>query len=202
MTADDGSTLTLELCHIQSYPNGRNDSGDNSSGIIVEPIPTTTTTTSTTTTTTTTTTSIAVLTFGDIPSASPDQGNITSPYYGLNWSNFYYINASAYTTSAYHYIQGTGQYVAWFKQTATIQPSGGGTIGINSFIAVAPWTPALTLGITGYYLNSQVNSTTVPLTNTGSTTVTLNWLGLDTIQFTTTGGTPPDIGINNLSITF
>ncbi|CAF1421771.1 unnamed protein product, partial [Adineta steineri] len=37
MTTDDGSILPLELCHVQSYPNGNSNSDSSSNGIVVEP---------------------------------------------------------------------------------------------------------------------------------------------------------------------
>ncbi|CAF0764106.1 unnamed protein product [Adineta steineri] len=37
ITADDGSTIPVQLCHIQSNPNGNSNNESSSDGIVVEP---------------------------------------------------------------------------------------------------------------------------------------------------------------------
>ncbi|CAF1569573.1 unnamed protein product [Adineta steineri] len=37
ITADDGSTLSVDLCHVQSYPNGNNNNQNSPSGVVIQP---------------------------------------------------------------------------------------------------------------------------------------------------------------------
>ncbi|CAF3786284.1 unnamed protein product [Adineta steineri] len=37
ITADDGSNLSVDLCHVQSYPNGNNNNQNSPSGVVIQP---------------------------------------------------------------------------------------------------------------------------------------------------------------------
>ncbi|CAF0831632.1 unnamed protein product [Adineta steineri] len=37
LPADDGSNIPIELCHVESYPNGNTNNDNNANGIVVEP---------------------------------------------------------------------------------------------------------------------------------------------------------------------
>ncbi|CAF3834907.1 unnamed protein product [Adineta steineri] len=37
LPADDGTNIPIELCHVESYPNGNTNNDNNANGIVVEP---------------------------------------------------------------------------------------------------------------------------------------------------------------------
>ncbi|CAF0935311.1 unnamed protein product [Adineta steineri] len=143
------------------------------------------------------------ITFDDIPSANPREAELPTNYAGLSWTNGYYINISAVPKSGYRHAVASGIYIGWSKHPTTMQTlSANSTMTFVSCIMAAGWSNSTKVKITGYYSNTQLNTTTYSLNTYTKTSVVLNWSGINKVIFTPSGSGDLDYGMDNLCIIF
>ena len=129
-----------------------------------------------------------VLTFDDNTS---NIGPIADSYEGLNWSEFSYTNSSltpAYEDSGYVNGVVSGNYVAFnrYGETATINSSS--DFDFSSAYLTAAWNNGLSITVEGLNDGTSIYSETVVVDTTGSTLFDFNYLDVDELRFTSSGG--------------
>ncbi|CAF1339744.1 unnamed protein product [Adineta ricciae] len=132
-----------------------------------------------------------LITFDDLPTITVST-LISNGYFGLSWSNAYYDAASRNVPgSGYYTALSSGSYITLngFGNPMAIASTTPNTFNISSFIAAAAWNDNLNLAISGKRNGTTVYQQTVTLQVTNSTWVSLNWTYIDTVTFTTSGGT-------------
>ena len=128
-----------------------------------------------------------VITFDGIPNSN----DIIAPgYSGLQWNNFLVLDgvnhgASGYTLSA---ISPNNVAFNGFGGPATFSSASAFTF--NSAYITAAWNDGLQLTVTGSLNGVQVDTTTFTVNTSGSTLETFNWSNIDSVTFTSFGGTP------------
>ncbi|CAF0935294.1 unnamed protein product [Adineta steineri] len=143
------------------------------------------------------------ITFDDIPSANPREAELPINYAGLTWTNGYYINITTSPKSGYRHAVASGIYVGWSRDPMTMQTlSANSTMTFVSCIMAAGWSNSTKVKITGYYSNTQLNTTTYSLNTYTKTSVVLNWSGINKVIFTPSGSGDIDYGMDNLCIIF
>ncbi|MHC5598405.1 MAG: PEP-CTERM sorting domain-containing protein [Nostoc sp.] len=135
-----------------------------------------------------------VLTFDDL-GASDDHGNpIPNGYGGLNWDNFYYLTTPTYGTNPSGYQNGTvsSPNVAFNAfgnpATASTVSIGGGEFNFNSAYLTAAWNNGLNILVEGFLGGITKYATTVTVDSTSPTQFNFDFLGIDSLKFTSFGG--------------
>jgi len=128
-----------------------------------------------------------VLTFDDIPG---NQVPVPAGYHGFNWINFdsidginYGLNPSGYqagVVSDNNAIYGVG------GETAAMSA---GMFDLISAYATAAWNDNLQMVAKGYIHGTLVYNQTYTLSATSPTLINFNFLGVDEVDFTASGGT-------------
>jgi hypothetical protein len=154
-----------------------------------------------------------LITFDDIPSESATSGVIPNGYKYLNWNNTFYLNASTVPMSGYQTAVYSPPYVAYNPGGAMVQitSANGTSFAFNSAIVSAAWRSNLILTVYGYRYGVNTLTGSILITELNRTTVTCpGCTNYDTLQFTTSGGTPisglaqngTEFGFDNLCISF
>jgi hypothetical protein len=136
-----------------------------------------------------------LITFDDLSNPSEPAGDtIANGYAGLNWSNFVVLNATNYpivSGNASGYPAGivspNNVAVNNFGNAATFS-SPSGTFNLLSFYATAAWNDDMTLTITGLRGGGVIDTTSALIQTSGPSFFNLDWLGIDTVTFETSGG--------------
>jgi hypothetical protein len=137
-----------------------------------------------------------LITFDDVP--DPLLGEeITDGYHNLDWSTFHFLDTSTefsnfgpqgYSNGT---ISPTNVAVNDFGHAATISSMTAGTyFDVISGYFTGGWNDNLSITVDGYKDSSEVYTTTFVVNSTGPSFETLNFTGIDTITFTSSGGTP------------
>jgi hypothetical protein len=136
-----------------------------------------------------------VITFDDIP----DNGNgtqIPNGYHGLNWTNFYVLNAvdvySSFGTNGYTNGMVSSPNVAFnaFGAPASILQSST-PFTFNSAYFTGAWNNGLNILVQAYDAsNNLIDQTSFVVNTTAPTLETFNWANVSTLTFTSSGGTP------------
>ncbi len=120
------------------------------------------------------------------------EGQIPNGYAGLDWNNFYSLNATTYFDNPSGYQNGlvSSPNVAYdaFGAPASFNVAAG-TLTLTSFDLTAAWNDGLSVTVTGSLLGSTLDTQTFTVSTAGPTLETLNWAGIDTVTFTPFGGT-------------
>ena len=132
------------------------------------------------------------LTFDDLPSPGAGNPPVPNGYGGLDWTNVWYVNpvaAGAGNTGAYNGII-SGSNVAFNPDgyPATISSTGSFTFNSGYFTAV--WNDGLNLEAVGSLGGTVMDTTNFTLNASSPTLEILNWANIDTLTFTSSGGTP------------
>lgn len=147
-----------------------------------------------------------MITFDDVPGHDSYGGtNLPPNYYGLNWTNALFINAtnSNFVGTGYPVILTSGDYVGFFRYNMSMEPyEPNTTFTFNSCIMAVGWTGPINLTIIGYISSIPSYSAAYQLTITARTIVELNWPSLNKVSFFPTGPGILDTGFENLCITF
>lgn len=132
----------------------------------------------------------------------PDPGNIDGAsipngYGGLNWNNFYYLNASTYIGNPSGYSNGlvSGKNVAYNAggDGASLSVSSPGVFTFNSVYLTAAWNDGLSVVVDGYLGTTLLYSQTVIVDTSHPTAPTIfNFAGIDSLTFTSSGGSRHD----------
>jgi hypothetical protein len=128
-------------------------------------------------------------TFDDL--GSKGNGRVPPGYAGLDWSNFYFLNAVETTDSPSGYQNGM------ISPPNVIYNGGGNSariIGVTPFdllsaYVTAAWRDNLTLKVTGWDGSVASFTITTNLSTTTPTLVRFNFFGVDRVDFETSGGT-------------
>ena len=131
-----------------------------------------------------------IITFDELDVFRP----IPTPYYGMAW-NFNIIETPVRPWGGSGYDNGvvSPPVVAFSKGLLDSFASFGPGRGYGSFTFVSAeltgaWHDGLNIHIVGLFNGAVVNTADVVVDATGPTHVELNWSGLDTLEFTSSGG--------------
>jgi hypothetical protein len=129
----------------------------------------------------------SLITFDDL--ASDTVNPIASPYAGLNWNNFYVYAGGSDPNSGYAPAVVSQNNVAFngFGASATISD---GTFDLDSAYLTAAWNDNLQVEVIGMLGATILYDNTYTLSATAPTLVNFNYLGIDSVQFISSGGTP------------
>ncbi len=126
-----------------------------------------------------------------------DEGTVPSGYNGFNFNNFDFINSgfATLTDGANNgYTNGTvSQPVSLFNAFGTaagIASASGSTFSLNSLDLGAAWNNGLQVTVTGYATGVLLDTAVFTVNESGPTLETLNFTGVDAVDFSSTGGTP------------
>ncbi|MBW4505689.1 MAG: PEP-CTERM sorting domain-containing protein [Scytonematopsis contorta HA4267-MV1] len=132
-----------------------------------------------------------VLTFEDF-SSSTDSAPIPSGYQGFNWNNFFYNDGSipGLSRSGYDTGRASGNYVA-YNGNGNTAFVGGGLFNFRSAFLTAAWNDGLSVTVDGLKNGVSLYSKTTIIDTTKPTFVNFDFLNIDTLRFTSFGGTLP-----------
>ena len=131
----------------------------------------------------------STLTFDDIGVG----GNIPDGYGGLQWStHFYYLassdNPAFFADSGFDNGIVSGSFVA-YNSSAEVVSASGPTFDFNSAYLTAAWNTGLNITVTGKLGAATLYSQTVVVNTLAPTLFTFNYLGIDQLIFSSSGGT-------------
>jgi len=152
-----------------------------------------------------------LVTFDDLPNNFVP---IPNCYNNINWGNGYYLNRySVGNTSGYYTatVSGNNSLYNWGGLPMSMTSATGRLFILNSVIVAAAWDDNLSLTVTGYHSSAIIQNQTFTLqVFTASYLNFSGYSGLDTVIFTTFGGTlDPNVsgngtqfGMDNVCLTF
>lgn len=131
----------------------------------------------------------STLTFDDIGIG----GHIPDGYGGLQWSPYFHYlaasdNAALFGGSGYDNGTVSGSYVA-YNNSAQVISASGATFDFNSAYLTAAWNTGLNITVTGMQGAVTAYSQTVVVNTTAPALFTFNYLGIDQLIFSSSGGT-------------
>jgi hypothetical protein len=135
-----------------------------------------------------------VVTFDDLPNSTTGTF-IASPYSGLNWSNFYVLNAVIHAnvlgTNGEFYGMVTASNVAFngFGNPAEIDSPGTNFNFLSTYFTGA-WNSNLNIEVEGFGSGGLLYETAVVASATSPTLFTFNYLDIDRLYFDSYGGEP------------
>lgn len=130
----------------------------------------------------------ATITFDDLGRPATPGMLIPSGYQGLNWSNFYVLDTTNYYPSnGYPHGTVSGTNVAYngFGNAAAISD---GSFTLNSFYLTAAWSDGLNVRVVGKNSGVTLFTSTFIVDTLSPTLETLNWSGVNEIDFSSMGG--------------
>ena len=135
-----------------------------------------------------------VLTFDDI-GAVEESTPIPDGYGGFNWEDFYYMNVpEQWPDSGYNNGLVSGDYVA-FPSTYE-NPGTGRILGelftFNGAYLTGAWRDGLNIQVDGYLDDVHIYSTTVVVDTSGPTWFDFDYVGIDELAFSASGGIPSE----------
>lgn len=135
---------------------------------------------------------------------------VRNGYHGLNWSNFAALNTDGYDGNPSGYQVGavSGTHVAFNSGASPASFWAATPFVFESVYLTAAWNDSLSVTITGSRNGVVVHEQTVFPLATAATLYTLNWSGIDSVMFRSSGGTDhaaypgsgAHIGFDNLSV--
>lgn len=133
----------------------------------------------------------SLITFDDLSNPSEPAGDtIQNGYANLNWSNFVVLDTSNYPNpSGYQLgtVSPTNIALNNFGAPASFFSSSG-LFNLSSLYATAAWNDGMTLLIQGLRGGNVIDSISPSIDTSAPTFLLLNWLGIDTVTFQTSGG--------------
>ena len=141
-----------------------------------------------------------VLTFDDI-GAIANIGTVPDGYGGLDWDNMAYKNRNASLGTGYDNGTVSGDYVA-FNYYANVATVSNGLFDFNGAYLTAAWNTGLSIEIVGLVNGVQAYIQTVIVDTTGPTWFDFNFLGVDSLSFSSFGGTDANSNDNGAGVHF
>ncbi|MGV8988585.1 MAG: VPLPA-CTERM sorting domain-containing protein [Cypionkella sp.] len=138
--------------------------------------------------------SVASATTINFDDLSSDAG-IANGYDGLNWTNFYAADGiNQYAGTGYTAGVTSGSMVAYngYGSPATISSTS--NFILNSFNMSGTWNDALNVVVTGFDNGIQLFTTSFVLSTASASFINLNWAGIDTVTFASSGGVNQGFG--------
>jgi hypothetical protein len=155
------------------------------------------------------TASAELLTFDDL---SGFQDPVPNGYGGLQWNNFSSYNTEYY--SSFGIFTGVNKGVVSppkvvYNAGGTPASISGGLFNLNSAYLMANWNDGLKVEVQGFVGATMTYDNTYTVGTQGSTLINFNYLGVDEVEFISSGGVPhgfstgsgTQFAIDNLSIT-
>jgi len=139
-----------------------------------------------------TTARATLVTFDDL---TRNDSPIPNGYGGLNWNNFYVLDGVNYSGNPSGYQNGVVSpnnvaYNGFGNPADALSVDSVTPFTFNSAYLTAAWRDGLQVTITGYLLGVQEDQTTVTVNTSGPSLITLNWTGIDDLNFNSFGGVP------------
>ncbi len=130
-----------------------------------------------------------IITFNDMPNAGLGTP-ISDGYHGLSWSNFYVLDSTQNQPSGYLNGATSPTNVAYNGWGAPAVISSTTLFDLNGGYFTGAWNDGLNVQATGYTNGVVTYDKTFTVDSTGPTFEALNFLGVDTVVFTSSGGKP------------
>jgi hypothetical protein len=132
---------------------------------------------------------LAPLTFDDL--AGEDAGSVPPGYGGLNWSNFFFLNASDTTKRPSGYQAGmiSAPNVAYNGNGNRASIIGPSPFDLLSASLTAAWNDNLNVEVKGYAGTRLSYDRIIALSPTAPTLINFNCFGVDEVDFISSGGT-------------
>lgn len=152
-----------------------------------------------------------ILTFDDLPFSGVSE-QIPDGYGGLQWNNFDVLNTalhlSLYGPSGYNNAVVSPANVA-FNAFGNPAVMSGQTFDLNSVYLSAAWNDGLQVEVPGFVGGTLTYDNTYTVNTQGPTLINFNYVGIDEVEFISSGGTPhgytvghgTEFGMDNLSVT-
>ena len=151
-----------------------------------------------------------VIGFDDLPWKAVGGYPIPNGYGGLQWQNFDYLNAVFYIGNPSGYLNGmvSQDYVVYNVGGQPAQLIGG-TFNLSSAYLTGAWNDGLQVEVQGFVGVTLVHDNTYTVNATGPTLINFNYLGVDKVNFISSGGSQhpgfthngTSVVLDNLSIT-
>ncbi|MFQ4134837.1 PTPA-CTERM sorting domain-containing protein [Nodosilinea sp. PGN35] len=125
------------------------------------------------------------LTFDDLPG---DLSPISSGYGGLNWENFWNISGDTIPFSGYENGTFSSPNVAFNAFGDPAEITSGSSFTFTSAYLAGAWNNSLNILIEGFQGLNPLFSQNVVVDSTAPTLFTFNWIGVDRLRFTSSGG--------------
>jgi len=141
-----------------------------------------------------------VVGFDDLGQSGSDGSPVSSPYAGLNWSNFYYLSSNLYYIPS-GYTKGTVSHnnVAFNAYGNEAIITSGTLWNFTGASFTGAWRDNLVITIAGSYKGTTLYSHTITVSSTEPLSLEVNWTGIDALSFVSSGGT--DHGYPNTGTT-
>ena len=138
-----------------------------------------------------------LITFDDL-SLQTYGGPIPNGYAGLEWDNFGVLDPRRYPGDSVGYLNGMVSpghvaFNAYAKADGTVTGgfhSSSGLFDLHSAYLTAAWNDGLQVNVHGFVGGVLTYSGDYSLSTTGPTLVNFNYLGIDTVEIISFGGTP------------
>ena len=129
-----------------------------------------------------------VLTFDDLPTPATYGSPVPAGYGGIQWNNFDYLNGANFIASGFQNGVTSGMNDAFDGSGDASQISAGGKFDLNSAWLTAAWNDGLQVEVQGFLGGAMVYDNTYTLNATTPALITFNYLGVDTVNFISSGG--------------
>jgi outer membrane autotransporter protein len=133
-----------------------------------------------------------LINFDNLPPPAAGGTLINNGYSGLNWNNFYTVDATTTTYRPSGYVNGvvSPNSVAFngYGNPASFSVTTGAFTLVSGYFTGA-WNNGLTIEVTGLSHGQVVDSTSFVVNTSGPTLETFNWSGIDTVELVSSGGT-------------
>ena len=128
-------------------------------------------------------------------------GQVLTSLDGLSWSGFSALNTSSLPTSGLKLAATSGSFVAFNKGAGVGTISSATPFSLVGADLTAGWRDGLSVTVVGKLGGSTVSSTTYTLSATSPTHIAFGLGNVDSVSFTSFGGTPHQ-GYNGAQATF
>lgn len=126
-----------------------------------------------------------LLTFDNLP---PATGSIPNGYGGLQWTNFNYIDAVDTGVFGYGLVSSNNVVFNSDGNPAQIN-DGDGTFNLNSAYLTGGWNDGLQVEVQGFVGGALAYDNTYVVNTTGPTLINFDYLGVNEVNFISSGGT-------------
>lgn len=132
------------------------------------------------------------ITFDDINTNGGCCTPIPNGYNGLNWNNFFALDATASPYSMEGYGAGlvSPPNVAFNGGGSPASITSGANFTLTSGYFTGAWNDGLNITITGLENGTPLFNETIVVNSTSPTLETFNWAGINEVDFNSFGGTP------------
>jgi len=136
--------------------------------------------------------SAAVITFDDIDinHYCPPTANIANGYHGFDWDNFGALDTENYNRQRSGYRNGvtSGTQVGFSRYAKPATVSSTSTFDFNQAQLTGAWNNRLKVTVAGLLNGEELYSQTVRVNADGPTLFDFDFIGIDTLQFSSRGG--------------